>query len=68
MTVFDDVKDMEIELGELTGKMSDPDPTSPENVAQYSHAAQSKHRRIKRFSSTDVRGLYGNSASGLTSG
>ena len=41
---------MEIELGELTGKMSDPDPTSPEYVAQYSHAAQSKHRRIGRYS------------------
>ena len=33
MTVFDDVKDMEIELEELTGKMSDLDPTSPEYVA-----------------------------------
>ena len=33
MTVFDDVKDMEIELEELTGKMSDLDPTSPEYAA-----------------------------------
>ena len=57
ITVFDDVKDMEIELGELTGKMSDLDPTSPEYVAQYSHAAQSKHRRIGRFSSTVVGGF-----------
>ena len=33
MSVFADVQDMEIELEELTGKMSDLDPTSPEYTA-----------------------------------